>query len=82
MSFRPRIGLIVMLVVVAVGVWVSAQVRQPRRVDPPVVHSGSDIGFRVEAHDGTKPIGQLVVRINGQWVEVQFGGNPLRLGTQ
>lgn len=40
--------------------------------DQPMVFSGSDLGFRVERMDGRIPVGRLVVRINGQWVEVQF----------
>lgn len=39
---------------------------------PPTVLSGADIGFRVEGRKGNTPVGTLVVRANGQWVEVQF----------
>jgi hypothetical protein len=38
----------------------------------PAVIAGNDIGFRVESHTGNTPVGRLVVRINGQWVEAQF----------
>jgi hypothetical protein len=36
-----------------------------------VVLSGSDLGFRIEGVRGGKPVGRLVVRQNGQWVEVE-----------
>ena len=79
MSFRARIALVVLAVLIAVGVWASAQVRQP--VDPPIVLSGSDLGFRVSAREGNTPVGTLVVRVNGQWVEVLIGGFVLKPAT-
>ncbi len=82
MSFRTRIALVVLAVLIAVGVWASAQVpflRQP--VDPPIVLSGSDVGFRVSAREGNTPVGTLVVRVNGQWVEVLVGGPGPRPAT-
>lgn len=82
MPFRTRIGLVVIVVLVAIGVWASAQVRQQQRVEPPIVLSGSDIGFRVESRDGKTPVGKLVVRVDGQWVEVQFGSGVRTLGTR
>lgn len=36
-----------------------------------VVVSGSDVGFRIEAVRGGKPVGRLVIRQNGEWVEVE-----------
>jgi hypothetical protein len=44
---------------------------QPAPVEP-VVLSGSDIGFRITARKGTTPVGQLVVRVDGQWREVEY----------
>ncbi len=38
----------------------------------PVVLSGSEIGFRMTARKGDTPVGRLVVRINGDWKEVEF----------
>jgi hypothetical protein len=40
---------------------------------PPTVLSGSDVGFRVEGQRAGKPVGNVVVRVNGQWMEVEFG---------
>ena len=72
MSLRSRIGLAIVAVIAAVGVWVSAQVL-PAPVDPPFVVSGADLGFRVTARKGTTPVGSIVVKVNGQWVEAQLG---------
>lgn len=32
--------------------------------------SGSDLGFRVDGQFNGKPFGALVLRVNGQWVEI------------
>ncbi len=44
---------------------------QPVPVDP-VVLSGNDLGFRMTARKGGTPVGQVVVRVDGQWREVEF----------
>jgi hypothetical protein len=76
---RTRIRLVVVLMafLVALGAWGDAQTLQPRT--PAGVISGSDFGFRVDRRKGNTPIGTLVVRINGQWVEVQFSAGTSRL---
>ena len=53
---------------VAVG---AAQAVQVQRV-PPKVMSGEDFGFRVEGRRGDTPVGTLVIRVNGEWMEAQF----------
>jgi hypothetical protein len=58
------------------GVWVRAQAVRPQA---PAVISGPDLGFRVDGHSGNTPIGVLVVRINGQWVEVESSVGVKRL---
>jgi hypothetical protein len=89
MSLRARIALVALLVIslTGIGVWSFAQV-QLQRSEEPIVLSGSDLGFRVEGHKrerrtdrltgrmGSVDIaaGQLVVRINGQWVEAEIDG--------
>ena len=52
---------------------------QPSPVFPPVVLSGADIGFRMTARKGNTPVGQLLVRVDGEWREVEFsyGLKPL-----
>jgi len=44
-----------------------------------VVFSGNDLGFRMTARKGGTPVGQLVVRVDGEWKEVEFsfGVKPL-----
>ena len=51
---------------------------RPVPVDP-VVLSGNDLGFRMTARKRGTPVGQLVVRVDGEWKEVEFsfGVKPL-----
>ena len=76
------------LSLVAVGalasVLTSAQARAPQTLGLPfpeitegtTILSGSDIGFRVDRTQGGVPIGTLVVRVDGRWVEA---GTSVRL---
>jgi hypothetical protein len=63
---------------VAVGTWVYAQAYGAQPVQPTVI-SGNDIGFRIEGTRGDTPIGTLVIRVNGEWVEPDFGSGVRRL---
>ncbi len=36
------------------------------------VFAGEDVGFRMTARKGDTPVGQLVVRVDGEWKEVEF----------
>jgi hypothetical protein len=75
MSMRARICLMVLWLASLVAVRVWAQTQQP---DQKVI-SGSDFGFRVERVDRTgNPLGRLVVRVNGQWVEAGFAPGVTR----
>ena len=38
------------------------------------VIAGNDLGFRVESTRNGIPVGKLVVRINGKWVDAELGG--------
>ena len=38
---------------------------------PAVVISGNDLGFRIDNHRGNIPVGRIVIRVNGEWVEVE-----------
>jgi hypothetical protein len=76
---RPSIAWIALLYLVGLVSWASAQALQ-RRSESTVVLSGSDIGFRVDSHRGSVPIGKLVVRVDGQWVEAQFSGGVMKIG--
>jgi hypothetical protein len=71
---------------ILVGMFVSAEVPQtpPGAIQPPLdrgqsrglnsppVIAGNDLGFRVENTRDGLPVGKLVVRINGHWVEAQL----------
>ena len=61
----------VILVIVAATAWITAQVVAVKPV-PPKVMTGTDVGFRVEGLRGSTPVGTLVVRVNGEWVEADF----------
>jgi hypothetical protein len=58
-------------------------VRQPPSAQQPgvspTVISGNDIGFRIDRRRGSTPVGTLVVRINGQWVEPEQSMEVKRL---
>lgn len=64
--FWPVVSLALALVLGAV---VVAQPSRPAPPPDPSVLTSGDIGFRVESFDGKTPVGTLVVRVNGQWVE-------------
>ncbi len=56
--------------VVVVGSVASALSAQVQRPVPRVV-TGPDLGFRVDGSDRNgRPTGTMVVRVNGEWVEV------------
>jgi len=75
MSICTRIGLVVLWVasLATVATFARAQVLQTVPLPTPVIVSGNDLGFRIEGTQGARPVGRLVVRRNGQWVEVAFG---------
>ena len=84
MTFRSGINLIILTVFLAVAAaWASAQVTRPpsetglKPMDlvAPTVISGGDLGFRVESNQDNVPVGRLVVRINGRWVDAQVGAS-------
>jgi len=61
------------------GVFAFAQAVMPEPV-PAVVLSGTEIGFRMVARKGDKAVGQLVVRVDGRWVEAEFSGGVKPVG--
>ena len=66
--------LMVLLVLAPVGfsTLASSQVSVAPTPVSPVVLSGGDLGFRMTGHKRGTPVGQLVVRVNGEWREVEF----------
>jgi hypothetical protein len=85
MSFRTRVSLIAVLVILLVtaGFVASAQVGWPGMwgtgldLVAPVVISGSDLGFRVESTKDGIALGKIVVRIDGHWVDAQVGSSGI-----
>ena len=70
------------LLIVAGTAWVTAQSVVVNKV-PPKVMTGADIGFRVEGLRGDTPVGTLVVKVNGEWVEAEIVvPNPRSLSTR
>jgi hypothetical protein len=57
----------------AVSAWSHARDPQKSNREPEVIF-GPELGFRVDSHRGDTPVGALVVRVDGKWVEVEFGG--------
>jgi hypothetical protein len=76
---RVLIGCLILLAFVAGASWGATQFGGGQPVIPPTVYSGSEIGFRMTARKGDTPIGRLVVRVDGEWKEVEFpfGVRPL-----
>ncbi len=68
--------LVVMCLAMAVGT-LLAQGQRQYSTAPPQLVSGSDVGFRIEGTDPRtgRPVGSLMLRIDGRWVEV--GSAPL-----
>ena len=80
-----RRALLGSLVGVGASATLAAQMSKPQLITPggqpaePPVISGSDIGFRVRGieSDGTRT-GELVVRVDGDWVGAKFGMRVVR----
>ena len=68
------LGVVWLISLVAVGKVVSAQAPFWRALPEPKVLFGDDVGFRVEGIRGEVPTGVIVIKVNGNWVEVQVGG--------
>jgi hypothetical protein len=81
MTARVTIGILVLLVI-SLGSYVSAQRGlqwgMQERLPKPILLSGSDVGFQVEARRGSAAIGRLMVRIDGEWVEADYSVGPSR----
>jgi len=68
---RVAAAFCVILLTVHATAWVTAQVVAVKPV-PPKVMTGADVGFRVEGIRGDTPIGVIVVKVNGDWVEADI----------
>ena len=61
-----------LVVLLGLATWSRAQTAVAPNPVPPVVLAGPDIGFRMTGVKRGTPVGQLVVRINGEWKVVEF----------
>jgi hypothetical protein len=89
------LALVSVVILVSGGFWAHAQGQPPNgprvlpspRVAPapgqesqaPTVISGGDFGFRVDRWDGDTPVGRVVVRHDGKWVDVRIPASAQRL---
>ena len=73
LDFRFAMLGVFLVVLLGTGGWSRAQPAYAARPVPPVVLAGPDVGFRMTGVKGDTPVGQLVVRINGEWKVVAFG---------
>ena len=82
MKLKVRLVALVAFFVVLIGLaaWSRAQTAVAPNPVPPVVLAGPDIGFRMTGVKRGTPVGQLVVRINGDWKVVEFASGSVPLG--
>ena len=64
------------VVLIGLAAWSRAQTAVLPNPVPPVVLAGPDVGFRMTGVKRGTPVGQLVVRINGEWKVVEFATGP------
>jgi hypothetical protein len=81
MSIRAILAVVVLWVLslFAVGTIVKAQVHDVVPLPEPKIVSGADLGMRIDGHENGTPVGTLVVRVNGTWVEAQLSLEPPRV---
>jgi hypothetical protein len=69
---RLLIGCVLLIALLAGLAWVYAQGRIAAQPVDPTVLSGADIGFRIHGRKGDAVVGEIVVRIDGEWKRAQF----------
>jgi hypothetical protein len=79
MARRRIIGVVVLIVV---ALWAAtqlhAQLPPALTLVQPTIVTGPDVGFRVERVERGIPVGTLVVKVDGKWVDAQFSGGVVR----
>ena len=78
MRIRFIVAAVVIAVLSSLATWATAQVNRPSRSRAPMI-IGSDIAFRLEKVDRNIAWGQLLVRVDGQWVEADFSTRVTQL---
>ena len=71
-SRRLLIGCVLVAASFVAAGWGYAQGLKSVQPVAPVVLSGPDVGFRMTGRKGDTPVGELVVRIDGQWKRAEF----------
>ena len=66
-----------LVVLLGLATWSRAQTAVAPNPVPPVVLAGPDVGFRMTGVKRGTPVGQLVVRINGDWKVVEFASGAV-----
>ena len=80
LTFRLAMLAVFFAVLLGVAAWSRAQPAYAARpINPPIVLAGPDVGFRMTGLKGDVPVGQLVVRVKGEWKVVEFGASALPL---
>ena len=74
MRAQRLVWVLVIVLTACAAAWSYAQSLQVTPVTPTVL-SGADFGFRVEGNRAGTPVGTLVVKVNGQWVAAEIGGD-------
>jgi hypothetical protein len=82
MSPRALSILLTAWLVSLIAVAAIAQSRQIVPLPEPMTLSGDDIAFRVEGTQGNAPVGRLLVRYNGKWVEPLTAPDTVRLASR
>jgi len=81
MSRRTCVVVLLASLLSAVSGALLAQPQMQPSAEPSVV-SGPDVGFRIESYERGKPVGTLVVRLNGRWVEPRSAMQAVPLGSR
>jgi hypothetical protein len=68
MSFRSIAAFSILWALSVIGAVTIATIARAQALET-IVLSGSDVGFRIDGQRGRTPVGKIVVRIDGQWVE-------------
>ncbi len=77
-----RREMIVVVALIVAALWVGTRVLNAQgflTLEQPTVVAGPDVGFRIERVERGIPVGKLVVKVDGKWVDAQFAGGAVRL---
>jgi hypothetical protein len=80
------LGVVSLVSTLLLAAGMLAQAQRPSQPapgsEPTTVISGNDIGFRLVNRHGNVATGRFVVRVNGQWLEVEESVTAKRLTAQ